>query len=103
MADALGDKEDNLYLFADAVYTVAETPVSLKAHIGYSDGNPGLGPNGPSVAPTGTYFDWQLGIDVTPTPHLTLSAAYVDTAISRAQSADLPPNFATLVHGRSWV
>lgn len=91
-----GDREDNLYLFADGVYAVAGTPVSLKAHIGYSDGNPGLGPNGTSVAPTGAYFDWQLGIDVTPIQHLTLSAAYVDTDISRAQSAYLLPNFATL-------
>lgn len=96
LTDDPGDKEDNLYLFADAAYAITDTPVSLKAHIGYSDGNPGLGPNGTSVAPTGTYFDWQLGIDVTPIQHLTLSAAYVDTEISRAQSAYLLPNFATL-------
>jgi hypothetical protein len=91
-----GDKEDNLYLSGDAVYAIADTPVSLKAHIGYSDGNPGLGPNGTSVAPTGAYFDWLLGIDVTPIEHLTLSAAYVDTDISRAGSAYLLPNFSAL-------
>jgi uncharacterized protein (TIGR02001 family) len=94
--DRPGDKEDNLYLSGDAVYAIKGGPVSFKAHIGYSDGNPGLGPNGTSLAPTGTYFDWSMGIDVVPTPHLTLSAAYIDTDIGRAESAHLLPNFATL-------
>lgn len=91
-----GDKEPNLYLSGDAVYAIADTPVTLKAHLGYSDGNPGLGPNGTSVAPTGTYFDWLIGADVTPIEHLTLSIAYVDTDIGRGESAYLLPNFATL-------
>ena len=91
-----GDKDDNLYLFADAVYGIADTPLSVKAHLGYSDGNPGLGPNGTSVAPTGTYFDWLVGADLVPTPGLTLSVAYVDTDISEAEAARIRPNFATL-------
>lgn len=91
-----GDKEDNLYLAGDATYAIDGAPVTLKAHIGYSDGNPGLGPNGTSVAPTGTYFDWSLGIDVVPISGLTLSAAYVDTDIAEADAALLRPNFATL-------
>lgn len=91
-----GDKEDNLYLAGDAVYALADTPLSFKAHIGYSDGNPGLGPNGTSVAPTGTYWDWLVGVDIVPISGLTLSAAYVDTDISQAGSAYLLPNFATL-------
>ncbi len=91
-----GDTEDNLYLAGDAVYGIADTPVTLKAHIGYSDGNPGLGPNGTSVAPTGTYFDWSIGADIVPIEHLTLSVAYVDTDIGGAESAYLFPNFATV-------
>jgi uncharacterized protein (TIGR02001 family) len=91
-----GDKEDNLYLAADAVYAVGDSPLSLKAHLGYSDGNPGLGPNGTSIAPTGTYFDWLIGADVTPVSGLTLSVAYVDTDISEAEANRLRPNFATL-------
>jgi uncharacterized protein (TIGR02001 family) len=91
-----GDKEDNLYLAGDAVYAIGDSPVSLKAHIGYSDGNAGLGPNGTSIAPTGTYFDWSIGADITPIDGLTLTVAYVDTDISRAESAYLLPNFATL-------
>lgn len=91
-----GDKEDNLYLSGDATYGISGAPVTLKAHIGYSDGNPGLGPNGTSVAPTGTYFDWLLGVDIVPISGLTLSAAYVDTDISEAEANLIRPNFATL-------
>ena len=91
-----GDKEDNLYLAGDAAYAVADMPLTLKAHIGYSDGNPGLGPNGTSVAPTGTYFDWLIGADIVPISGLTLSVAYVDTDISEAEANRIRPNFATL-------
>ncbi len=94
-----GDKEDNLYLFADAVYGIPDTPLSLKAHLGYSDGNPGLGPNGTSIAPTGTYFDWLIGADLSPIEGLTLSVAYVDTDISEADANRIRPNFATLAGG----
>lgn len=91
-----GDKEDNLYLSGDATYGISGAPITLKAHIGYSDGNPGLGPNGTSVAPTGTYLDWSLGVDIVPISGLTLSAAYVDTDISEAEANLIRPNFATL-------
>ncbi|WP_086607224.1 TorF family putative porin [Erythrobacter donghaensis] len=91
-----GDKEDNLYLAGDLVYGIADTPISLKAHLGYSDGNPGLGPNGTSIAPTGTYFDWLIGADVSPIEGLTLSVAYVDTSITEAEANRIRPNFATL-------
>lgn len=88
-----GQKEDNLYLWTDVSMPVA--PVTLKAHLGYSDGNPGLGPNGTSVAPTGKYWDWLIGVDV-PFRNLTFGVAYVDTDISDADAAYLQPNFATL-------
>lgn len=90
-----GDKEDNLYLSGDASYGFEGAPITLNAHIGYSDGNPGLGPNGTSIAPTGTYFDWSLGVDVEALPGLTLSAAYIDTDISEADAQLLRPNFQT--------
>ena len=94
-----GDKEDNLYLWGDANAGIPNTPVTLKAHIGYSDGNPGLGPNGTSVAPTGKYWDWMLGADLVLGP-VTFGAAYVDTDISKADGAYLQPNFSA-VDGKS--
>lgn len=88
-----GQKEDNIYVFGDAIAAVPNTPLSLKAHIGYSDGNPGLGPNGTSIAPTGKYWDWMLGADVAVYKNLTLGLAYVDTDISAREAAYLQPNF----------
>lgn len=98
----IGDTEDNLYLWGDISYTIPETPVTLKGHIGYSDGNPGLGPNGTSIAPTGKYFDWLLGADVVVGP-VTLGVAYIDTDISTggADWTRLQPNFSKVPDGAS--
>lgn len=90
--DAPGAKSDNLYIWGDLSTSVPSTPLTVKAHLGYSDGNAGLGPNGTSVAPTGSYMDWMLGADLAVGP-LTLGVAYVDTDISRSESAYIADNF----------
>ncbi len=95
-----GQKQDNLYLWGDASFTVPETPVKLKAHLGYSDGNPGLGPNGTSLAPTGKYLDWLLGAEVAVGP-LTLGVAYVDTDLTKSETAYIQPNFSSTKNGSS--
>jgi hypothetical protein len=96
--NAPGDKEDNLYLWTDASVGLPGTPVTLKGHLGHSWGNPGLGPNGTSVAPTGRYWDWSLGGEAAIGP-LTLGLSYVDTSISAADAAYLQPNFASTKDG----
>ncbi|MCW1383415.1 TorF family putative porin [Novosphingobium sp. KCTC 2891] len=96
--DKPGAKSDNLYLWGDASAGIPNTPLTVKAHIGYSDGNAGLGPNGTSVAPTGKYWDWLIGADYALGP-LTLGVAYVDTDITTAQSAYLQPNFSSTKDG----
>jgi uncharacterized protein (TIGR02001 family) len=97
-----GKGNDNLYVWGDGSTALPGTPLTLKAHIGHSNGNRGLGPNGTSAAPTGAYWDWLLGADlaIKGTP-LTLSAAYVDTDISNAESAYIFPNFASTKDGSS--
>lgn len=95
-----GQKQDNLYLWLDGNTAVPGTPVTLKAHAGYSKGNPGLGPNGTSVAPTGKYWDWLLGADVAVGP-LVLGIAYIDTDITVRESAYLQPNFSSTKDGTS--
>jgi len=97
-----GQSEDNLYLWGDFAAGVKGTPVTLKAHIGRSEGNPGLGPNGTSLSPTGEYWDWMLGADlaIAGTP-LTLGIAYTDTDISESESAYLLPNFSSTKDGSS--
>lgn len=93
-----GQAQDNLYLWGDASVGIPKTPLTAKAHLGHSNGNPGLGPNGTSVAPTGEYFDWSLGVDYVIGP-VTLGVAYVDTDISKARSAYLQPNFSSTKNG----
>lgn len=87
-----GQSDDNLYLWCDGAVAIPGTPFTAKAHIGQSDGNPGLGPNGTSVAPTGHYRDWSLGMDAS-WRSLTLGLSYVDTDISKSEAARLQPNF----------
>jgi uncharacterized protein (TIGR02001 family) len=89
-----GKKNDNFYSWADVSGAIPNTPVSLKAHLGWSKGNPGLGPNGTSVAPTGKYLDWLVGADLAiPGTPLTASIAYVDTDIARVEENYIRPNF----------
>jgi uncharacterized protein (TIGR02001 family) len=89
-----GDKEDNFYVWGDVSGSIPNTPVTLKAHLGWSNGNSGLGPNGTSLAPTGKYMDWLVGADVAvPGTPLTVGVAYVDTDIARVEENYIRPNF----------
>lgn len=87
-----GAKDDNLYLWGDAAVGIAGTPITAKAHIGHSWGQDGLGPNATAIAPTGKYWDWSLGADVT-WQNLTFNISYVDTDISNRDAAYLRPSF----------
>jgi len=89
-----GDRKDNLYLWGDGAIAVPNTSVTAKAHIGWSKGNNGLGPNATSVAPTGEYWDWQLGADyaIRGTP-LTINVSWIGTDIARREAAYLQPSF----------
>jgi uncharacterized protein (TIGR02001 family) len=92
--DQPGDKNYNFYVWGDAAVAIPNTGITAKAHIGYSKGNKGLGPFATSVAPTGEYVDWLLGLDyaIGGTP-LTLGVAYTDTDITNAEAAYLRPSF----------
>ena len=92
---------DNLYLTGDAAIGIPNTPITAKAHLGYSKGNPGLGPNGTSLSPTGEYLDWSLGADLVAYRNLTLNVSYIDTDIGNAESAYLAPNFRKTTDGSS--
>jgi len=87
-----GAKDDNLYVWGDAALPIAGTPITAKAHLGYSKGNKGLGPNATSVAPTGEYLDWSVGTDIA-WRKLTLNLSYVGTDISSREAAYLRPSF----------
>jgi len=92
--DDPGDKNDNLYLWADGSTAIPSTGLTAKAHVGFSKGNKGLGPFATSVAPTGEYIDWMAGLDyAVPGTPLTLGVAYTDTDISNREAGYLRPSF----------
>jgi uncharacterized protein (TIGR02001 family) len=99
-ANSRGQSVHNLYVWGDVSTGIPGTPITVKAHAGYSDGNPGLGPNGTSVTPTGEYFDYLVGVDYVLGP-LTLGVSYVDTDITKKESAYLQPNFSSQKNGSS--
>ena len=93
-----GQSQDNLYVWGDLSAGIPTTAATVKAHLGHSNGNPGLGPNGTSVTPTGEYWDWLVGLDYVLGP-VTLGVAYVDTDIQKAKAAYLQPNFSSTKDG----
>lgn len=73
---SLGD-DDNLYLNLDLSSGIPNTPVTLTASVGYTDGALG------AAAANRHYLDWSLGARVVHGP-VMLSARYVDTDIRRS-------------------
>lgn len=71
---SLGD-QDNLYVYGDLGTAIPNTPISLSAHLGYTDGV--LAP--PFLAGTtdDTGLDWSIGASATILGSLELGVAYV--------------------------
>ena len=72
--DSLGG-DDNLYLYTDWTLGVPNTPVSVAAHLGYSDG--ALSPKVLTGAGTGGGWDYSLGASYAVTKNLSASVSYV--------------------------
>jgi len=69
--------DDNLYLYGDAGTAIPGTPVTLKGHLGYTQGK------GSTLAgPDGDYLDYALGADFT-YKVLTFNVSYIDTDIGK--------------------
>jgi len=72
--DSLGGG-DNLYLYTDLGASVPNMPVSLTAHLGYTDG--ALSPKRLTGSGTGGGFDWSLGASYSIVRNLSVGASYV--------------------------
>lgn len=77
---SIGDA-DHLYSYGELALPLADTPVTLKAHLGYTTGTGSI-----YAGPRGHYLDYSLGADLAFGP-LTLNLSYVGTDIRR-QEAD---------------
>lgn len=74
--------EDNLWVYTDWALAIPDTPVTLKAHAGYTTGS------GSTLSgPDGNYFDYAVGVDFT-LKNLTLNVSYIDTDIGKAEAND---------------
>ena len=70
---------DNVYVYGDLGTAIPETPVSLSAHLGYSEGSLDYG--------SGGYLDWSLGATAS-YDILTFGVAYVDTDLPNVAGQD---------------
>ncbi|WP_284124555.1 TorF family putative porin [Parerythrobacter aestuarii] len=69
--DSLGGS-DNLYIYTDFEAGIPNTPLTLTAHLGYTDGVFATSGSGES-------FDWGLGISAAVGENLSIGFNYVDT------------------------
>lgn len=69
--DSLGGN-DNLYVYTDFSTAIPSTPITLTAHLGYTDGVF-------ATAASGDSFDWGLGASYAITDSLSLGVSYADT------------------------
>ncbi len=71
---ALGH-DDNLYIYTDLGSSIPNTPVSVSAHLGYTDG--ALSPDLLTGKGTGGGFDYSVGATYNITPKLAIGVSYV--------------------------
>lgn len=74
--DSLGG-DDNLYLYTDWSLGIPNSPISLNAHLGYTDG--ALAPALLAGASDDNGFDWSVGASMPLTGGLSIGVAYVGT------------------------
>ncbi len=63
--------DDNVYVYGDAGIGIPNTPLTVRGHLGYTNGSL-------AIDADGDYFDWLLGVDYIIGP-VTIGAAYIDT------------------------
>lgn len=73
--DGDGEGEDNLYLYTDLSAGIPNTPISVSAHVGYSDG--ALSPKLLTLQSFDGGFDYSLGATWNITKSLSVGATYV--------------------------
>jgi uncharacterized protein (TIGR02001 family) len=88
--DFTSGSDDNIYVYGELAGSIPKTPLTLKGHLGYTNGSLGL------VNPSAndSYFDWSTTLEAVGGP-FKVGVSYVDTDISeRKFSGLLPKGFA---------
>ncbi|WP_161978379.1 TorF family putative porin [Sphingomonas oligophenolica] len=80
--DVKGGNDDNIYVFGEGSVGIPTTPVTLKAHLGYSSGS--LGSVNAPGSNDNNYYDWSLTAEAVRGP-FKLGVSYIDTDISNTR------------------
>ena len=75
--DFTDSNDDNIYGYFDAAVAVPTTPVTLKGHVGYSNGSLGL----VNLDDSEEYWDWSVTAEAVGGP-LKVGVSYVDTNVT---------------------
>lgn len=86
--DFTASNDDSIYGYFDASIGIPTTPITLKGHIGYTDGSLGLA----NPDADQTYFDWSVGAEAVGGP-FKVGVSYVDTDVTNAA----PDSFAQVL------
>lgn len=62
--------DDSVFIYSDLSAGIPQTPITVKGHLGYTDGSLSVGDDGDNL-------DWSVGADWAVTSKLTASVAYV--------------------------
>ncbi|OBV11335.1 TorF family putative porin [Erythrobacter dokdonensis] len=84
-----GLTRDNLYIYTDVGIGIPDTPVTINAHLGYTDGSLTFTNNSKS-------WDWSIGASVPLVGPLTASVAYIDAEADVATGAFNPTSSAVV-------
>lgn len=76
--------DDNIYVYGEASVGVPKTPITLKGHLGYTNGSLGLVNANPK---NDHYFDWSATAEAVGGP-LKVGVSYVDTSITSKHFPD---------------
>ena len=82
--DFTSGSDDDLYVYGEAGVGIPHTPVTLKGHIGFTNGSLGL--VNPSITDD-TYTDWSVTAEYVHGP-VKVGVSYVDTDISEQRIGD---------------
>ena len=86
--DFTTSNDDDIYVYGEASVGIPKLPVTLKGHVGYTDGSLGLAN---LISNKKNYFDWSVNLEVAAGP-VKLGGTYVDTNISNIAVPVLAPN-----------
>jgi uncharacterized protein (TIGR02001 family) len=84
-----GLTRDNLYIYSDVGVGIPDTPVTINAHLGYTDGSLSFEANSKS-------WDWSIGASMPLVGPLTAGVAYVDAEADVATGAFNPTSSAVV-------